>query len=423
MKRLNLDTKTLTSRGFYQLLLYAVLLGALVGLATSAFLLIEHGLTDLIWEKIPERIGTFALYSLVICTLGGLLVGLCQRFLGDYPKPMREALEDVRTEGGFDVKHVPHGVVTSLVSLAFGAALGPEAALIGLAGGLSTWVAQRLKAKAQQAHAITYFGVSGALGAFFHSPFGSAALPLESPEGDELPSAWTLIPGIFAGATGLFVTMHLAGSVLRGSYDYLPYSSPMDGSDLLVAIPFAILGALIGQLYHLLSKGISRLVQPIKQWNITCGIIGGVLLGLLATFSPLVLFSGQSGLNDLFQHGAEIGSGILILTGLAKLLALGICVATGWKGGEFFPVMFAGAAVGMGCAYLFPGINPMVGTATVMTAATAAMLRKPLATILIIILYMPASVIFPISVGALIGATVSFSKLLGRKKINRSTEK
>ena len=43
----------------------------------------------------------------------------------------------------------------------------------------------------------------------------------------------------------------------------------------------------------------------------------------------------------------------------------------------------------MGIAYLIPGIDPIVGLATVIAAA--AMLRKPLATILIVILFMPAT--------------------------------
>jgi H+/Cl- antiporter ClcA len=412
MKRFTLGKETLSNRSFYQLILYAIVLGTVVGLATAVFLLIEHWLTELIWEEIPHRLGEFSLYALVVCTVGGLLVGLCQHFLGDYPKPMREALEDVRTQGGFDVAHVPHGVVSSLVSLSFGGALGPEAALIGLAGGLGTWVARRIKVSARQAHALAYFSVSGALGAFFRSPFGSAALPLESPEEDELPSAWVMIPGVFAGVAGLAVTLLLTGDMLRVTYDYLPYESPRNGTDLLIAVPLGLLGAVLGWLYLQFHHHLTRWLQPLGRRKIMRGLLGGVVLGLLATFSPLVLFSGQAGLNELFINGAEIGAGILVLIGIAKVLALGACMSTGWKGGEFFPIMFAGAAVGMGIAYLIPAVNPMVGLATVMAAATAAMLRKPLATILIIVLFMPGTLIIPIAVGAFVGAAVSISNPL-----------
>ena len=47
----------------------------------------------------------------------------------------------------------------------------------------------------------------------------------------------------------------------------------------------------------------------------------------------------------------------------------------------------------------------MVGLATVIAAA--AMPRKPLATILIVVLFMPANLIIPIAVGAFVGAPVT----------------
>ena len=112
-------------------------------------------------------------------------------------------------------------------------------------------------------------------------------------------------------------------------------------------------------------------------------------------------------MNDLFTKGAEMGGWLLIVIGLAKLLAVAIIVATGWKGGEFFPMMFAGAAVGMGAAYLIPSTDPMVGAMATMAATTAAMLRKPLVVVLLVVLLMPASLIVPIIVGAYVGTAVT----------------
>lgn len=402
-----LDRAAFTNRNFYELIFYAIVLGAVVGLATAVFLLVEHWLVDLIWETIPHQLGEFRFYALLVCAIGGLLVGLGQHFLGDWPKPMKAALEDVRTQGGFDVAHVPHGVAISLVSLAFGGALGPEAALIGLAGGLGTYVARQLKMTAQQAHNLTYFSVSGALGAFFRSPLGSAALPLEAEDGSELPRTWTLIPGIFAGLAGLLVTLPLAGDSLGISYDFLPYTAPRNGSDLLLAVPFGLIGGLLGAGFL---WGHDWLHHHLPAWlpsKIMRGLLGGVILGLLATFSSLVLFSGQAGMNDLFTQGETLGGWLLIAIGLAKLVAVAVLVSTGWKGGEFFPMMFAGAAVGMGIAYLIPVVHPMVGAMATMAAVTAAMLRKPLAVVLLVVLLMPASLIVPIIVGAFVGTAVT----------------
>jgi H+/Cl- antiporter ClcA len=405
-----LDKETLTNRKFYDLILYAIVLGGVVGLATALFLLAEHWLGELIWEEIPHQLGEFRFYTLLICILGGLLVGLGQHFLGDWPKPMKAALEDVRTQGGFDVAHVPHGVAISLISLSFGGALGPEAALIGLAGGLGTYVASQLKMTAQQAYALTYFSVSGALGAFFRSPLGSAALPLEADDGAEFPSTWTMIPGIFAGLAGLLVMLALAGDTLGVRYDFLPYSAPRDGSDMLIAIPFGLLGGLLGAGYLWSHDQLHHRLRGIMPGKIVRGLFGGVVLGLLGTFSSLVLFSGQQGMNDLFVNGAELGGWLLIAIGLAKLLAVAVLVTTGWKGGEFFPMMFAGAAIGMGIAYLIPAVDPMVGAMATMAATTAAMLRKPLAVVLLVVLLMPSSLIVPIIVGAFVGTAVTFPR-------------
>jgi H+/Cl- antiporter ClcA len=49
-------------------------------------------------------------------------------------------------------------------------------------------------------------------------------------------------------------------------------------------------------------------------------------------------------------------------------------IVTGWKGGEFFPVMFASAAIGLGISNLIPGIQPMVAIAALM-AATVTIVR------------------------------------------------
>lgn len=410
MEGFNPHKETFFNRGFYKLVAYAAILGIIVGLAASAFLLVEQSISNFIWKAIPNAIGEVTFYALFVCLTGGGLVGLCQQFFGDYPKSMRQALEDVRTKGSFDVAHVPNGVVTGLVSLCFGAALGPEAALIGLAGGLSTLVARHLKVNAQEAHNLTYFSVCGSLGAFLQSPFGSAALPLESPDGEEIPSAWIMIPGVLAGFTGLVTTLFISGDKLRMSYEYLPYESPNNGTDFFLAIPLGLIGALLGWLYLKLQHRLTLWFRSFITQKIFRGLVGGGILGLLATYSPLVLFSGQAGLNELMVNGSAIRAGMLILIGLAKMIALSVCSSTGWKGGEIFPIMFSGAAIGIGLAYIIPVIDPMVGMVSVMTAATATVLRKPLATILIIILFMPTTLIIPIAVGAFVGAAFFMQK-------------
>jgi hypothetical protein len=62
--------------------------------------------------------------------LGGLLIGLCKRYLGDHPKEINEAVSKIRETGRFDYKHLPQEILTAATSLIFGASLVPEAAIM-----------------------------------------------------------------------------------------------------------------------------------------------------------------------------------------------------------------------------------------------------------------------------------------------------
>ncbi len=69
---------------------------------------------------------------------------------------------------------------------------------------------------------------------------------------------------------------------------------------------------------------------------------------------------------------------MLIVLGLAKLFATSLVLATGWKGGYIFPIMFASVALGLAVNLLFPGIPVAVAVAATMAGALVAALKAPL---------------------------------------------
>lgn len=119
----------------------AILLGAVIGGLSGGFLWLIDLIQKALWENSLAQVW----YApLVICTLGGLLVGLCQRYLGNHPKSINEAVQELAQSGRLAYRHLPQGLVTVGVSLSAGASLGPEAAIMDLLGGLSTWAADVL---------------------------------------------------------------------------------------------------------------------------------------------------------------------------------------------------------------------------------------------------------------------------------------
>ena len=64
------------------------------------------------------------------------------------------------------------------------------------------------------------------------------------------------------------------------------------------------------------------------------------------------MFSGEEETAELIANGAEIGFVMLIVLGLAKLIATSLVLATGWKGGYIFPIMFTCVALGLSLIHI-----------------------------------------------------------------------
>jgi len=125
-------------------------------------------------------------------------------------------------------------------------------------------------------------------------------------------------------------------------------------------------------------KRLQQLFQGMKGRVVLRGVVGGLGMGIIGALLPLTLFSGESETTDLILHAAEIGVGMLIVLGIAKLFATSLLLATGWKGGYIFPIMFSGIAMGLAVNLLFPTIPLAVAVAATMAGALVAALKAPL---------------------------------------------
>jgi hypothetical protein len=69
---------------------------------------------------------------------------------------------------------------------------------------------------------------------------------------------------------------------------------------------------------------------------------------------------------------------MLIGLALVKALVTCLCLATGWKGGYVFPIMFVGVALGLAVDLVFPGIPLAVAVAATLGGALVATFQAPL---------------------------------------------
>ena len=225
-----------------------------------------------------------------------------------------------------------------------------------------------------------YSSVSGMLGAFITSPFGGALLGLESSQGEaegrRTTYFWILFPSLLASAVATVVFVLLSGSFFETLYKFPTYSPRL--VDLLLAVPLGLIGGVVGVLFMLTLRWLQKLMQPLKGHVVVRGLLGGVGLGLIGALLPLTLFAGEAETATLIQSAAQIGVGMLIVLALVKLFATSLLLATGWKGGYIFPMMFASVALGLAANLLFPTIPTAVAVAATMAGTLVAALRAPL---------------------------------------------
>jgi H+/Cl- antiporter ClcA len=154
-------------------------------------------------------------------------------------------------------------------------------------------------------------------------------------------------------------------------------------------------------------KRLQQLFQALKGRVVLRGVIGGLGMGIIGALLPLTLFSGESETTELITQAAEIGVVTLIVLSLMKLFATSLLLATGWKGGYIFPIMFASVALGMAINLLFPGIPVAVAVAAAMAGALVATLRAPLYAALFTVVLVQKETASVIAVAVVVGALLT----------------
>lgn len=373
------------------LLLYTVILGSIVGAIIWAFLRIMNLGIEFIWDFIPSKID-FPLYTILVCAVGGLLIGLWKKKFGDYPEELGTVLGKVKKTGRYPYNNIFSTIISALLPLISGASIGPEAGLTGVIAGLCSWVGDKLKLYFKEVKELTQIGMSATLGSIFHSPLFGFIEPIESDKDVVLPKTSKIVL-YFTAILSSFGVFLLLGKLFGGRAGL--ESLVTDKVDLwqyLYAIPLAAIGILAGYLYFLFKKLTFSLEQKFKKYTIIRGAVGGLLLGISGTILPLTMFSGEHQMSEVMSEAETIGAVMLIVIAVVKLLLTNICIDSGLKGGHFFPIIFCGISIG--CAMsLILGIDIVFSASIVTTALVGHTLKKPLATVLLLMIVFPVKLI------------------------------
>ncbi|WP_214694658.1 chloride channel protein [Exiguobacterium sp. s160] len=357
---------------------YAIVLGIIIGLVSWLFLSVVYKGIHVVWHTVPEQFD-FPFYVFLVPVIAGVCIGLLQRRYGRMPRLMPEVLEERKGTGRIDYRLIGFTTLTALLVLIGGASLGPEAALVGIVGGLTTWFSERIRYVRQELGELQEVGHAVVLGIVFNAPlFG--AIAAEESEQKKQP-----ILNLLATLAGIG-TFYLLNQLDERPPFIIKFPA-IESVQIDWRMLWIVLGGMVlGWLYLVSEHALMRLFSNVPILILTT--LGGVGIGIMALLYPDLLFSGEETILEYIDEWSLIPLYTLLLFSVLKLLFTAFCLATGWRGGHIYPLLFSSFTLGYFFSLLFE--LDMTFTVVLTTSALlATAMRQPLAIIVLLVLFFP----------------------------------
>ena len=393
-------------------LLSVVLTGAIAGVFVWLVLLAMNVGLALVWDGLASWFGRY--YPILMCMVGGVVIGLFARRYGQYPEDLPTVMAKVKRDGRYGYDKLGRMSVAALLPLVFGGSVGPEAGLTGVIAGLCSWVGDRMKRFGADFRELSEAGVTATLSALFTAPlYGFAAGISGRPSGDgEAPtmSRWTravVYVCAIAGALGAMLALNhfIGGGMSLPHYDW----DAVGRTEVLWLIPLILVGAVAGWLYCISDSLMSKASDRVGDRPVLKPVLAGAVLGVFGVVMPMTMFSGESQVEELDVLWTSMGAAALLVLGFAKVFVTSMCVNMGWRGGHFFPIIFAGISIGYGMSML-TGADPVFCLCVVTAALVGGVMRKPVMAVLLLFLCFPLLAAIPMLLAAFVGSRLPLPK-------------
>ena len=362
----------------------------------------------MIWEWIPEKIH-IPYYTVLVCTVGGAIIGIFRKLYGDYPEDMETVMGKVKKEKRYEYKNMLVMMIAALLPLLIGSSVGPEAGLTGIIVGLCYWAGENLKFAKQHTKEYSQIGAAVSLSVLFHAPLFGIFEVEEDPDmqlAEPGRGSKIFIYGIaLAAGTGSYAGLSaLLGGGMSGfpSFDTVA----VQRIDYVMMLVYMLCGCVLAYFYettHTVTGVIAGKIPGVAK-----EILAGICLGVIGMLIPAVMFSGEEQMGVLMKEYAGYMAIALIGVAFLKIILTNLCIQFGLKGGHFFPVIFAGVCLGYGLAMLFfgqRGDGHVVFAAAIVTSTLlGGIMKKPLAVTMLLFLCFPVKIFIWIFIAAAVGS-------------------
>ncbi|HUK61916.1 MAG TPA: chloride channel protein, partial [Dongiaceae bacterium] len=203
-----------------------LVVGIVCGLVGALYLLALHLLQHVLWPTEWSGAVGFAVLGGV-----GLAVALIVRFVGS-SGDVELMVDNIHVSGtATGVRMLRSLIPASLLCIAAGGAMGPEAPLVQTTGTLASWTAKRAGLLVRESRVLTIAGMAAGFTVLFGAPLGAAVFALELLHRRGLQYYEALLPAVLGSLAGYGVYVAATGAGLEPIW-HLPSPASLHVGDL-----------------------------------------------------------------------------------------------------------------------------------------------------------------------------------------------
>jgi chloride channel protein, CIC family len=395
-----------------------ILIAAGIGIATGGVILLFNWSVEFVGDQFLKLFALsqrdeFWQYFLIplVPALGGLLVGLLQRYV--FKEPSGHGVPEVILASRFSRGRIRRRVIlqklmTGALSIGSGGGGGREGPIVHVGAAVGVSIANMFRLTQDQSRTLIACGAAAGISGIFNAPMGGVMFVLEVILGDFRLKTFT--PVVVSAVAATAITRNAYGSFTLVS---APSGFHIELQEYLL---FAVLGIVIGLAAMYFTRVMVFVDQQRHRLEVFPAMlrpaVGGLLAGVFILFLPEMMEQTYRPVNQALHASLPIW--LLLTVAVLKPWHTAVTTASGGTGGVFAPALKSGAALGaafgLAMMYLFPDLvhAPTAYALSGMGAILAGTMHAPLTGILILIeLSNDYSIVLPAMLTSIIATVIA----------------